>query len=68
MPDWPKTFGGGCVASLQAHVIDHMVTGTPLENDVRDYIWNLEWMEAAYASHHAGRRLDLATWREEHAG
>ncbi|MEM1316642.1 MAG: Gfo/Idh/MocA family oxidoreductase [Pseudomonadota bacterium] len=65
LPDWPKTFGGGCVAALQSHVIDHMIAGTPLENEVRDYIWNLEWMEAAYASHASGRRLDLATWRKE---
>ncbi|EFL88416.1 Gfo/Idh/MocA family protein [Ahrensia sp. R2A130] len=67
MPDWPKTFGGGCVAALQAHVIDHMISDAPLENEVRDYIWNLEWMEAAYASHHTGRRLDLASWREGQA-
>lgn len=65
MPDWPKTFGGGCVAALQSHVIDNMTTGSPLENEVRDYIWNLEWMEAAYASHQTGRRLDLATFQEQ---
>jgi predicted dehydrogenase len=55
----PATFGGGCVAALQRHVIAHLRDGTPIENRVADYLDNVRVQEAAYASHAAQRRIAL---------
>ena len=56
----PPTFGGGCCGALQAHVVAHLLRGTPAENTAADYLTNLRVQEAAYASHATGRRIALA--------
>ncbi|NLD53193.1 MAG: Gfo/Idh/MocA family oxidoreductase [Burkholderiaceae bacterium] len=53
------TFGGGCVASLQAHVARHLAEGKPLENSGRDYLANLRVQEAVYRSSAQGRRVEI---------
>ncbi|HVL56284.1 MAG TPA: Gfo/Idh/MocA family oxidoreductase [Burkholderiaceae bacterium] len=53
------TFGGGCVRALQAHVVDHLRNGAPLENGGRDYLANLRVQEAVYRSSAQGRRVEL---------
>ena len=45
-----RSFGGGCVAALQAHVIAHLAEGHPLENTARDYLRVQETEEAIYRS------------------
>ena len=58
--DFPRDrFGGGCVDALQAHVVDHLRRGAPLENTAADYLRVLEAVEAAYLSDREGRRVDL---------
>jgi predicted dehydrogenase len=51
---------GGAVTALQAHVLDHLRHGTPLENAAADYLANLHVQAAVYRSHHAGRRIAMA--------
>lgn len=53
------SFGGGCVARLQSHVIDHLLDGAPLENEAHDYVRNLAIVEAVYASSRKGERIAL---------
>ena len=52
-------FGGGCVAALQAHIVDHLLRGEPLENEAASYLATMEIVEAAYASDREGRRIAL---------
>ena len=52
-------FGGGCVGALQAHVVDHLLRGAPLENRAADYLRTLEAVEAAYRSADGGARVAL---------
>ncbi|MEO9682056.1 MAG: Gfo/Idh/MocA family oxidoreductase [Tateyamaria sp.] len=52
-------FGGDCVFALQSHVVRAMQTGTPLENEARDYLNVLSIKDAIYASDEAGRKLAL---------
>lgn len=54
------TFGGGACDALQAHVAAHLREGTPLENSAADYLTNMLVMEAVYASHAEGRRIEIA--------
>lgn len=56
----PFTFGGGCCAALQRHVVAHLLHGSALENKARDYLVNLRVQEAAYESHTTGRRIELS--------
>ncbi len=51
------TFGGGCCQALQAHVVDHLLERSPVENAGRDYLANLRVEEAVYRSHAEGRRI-----------
>ncbi|MEO7336399.1 MAG: Gfo/Idh/MocA family oxidoreductase [Caldimonas sp.] len=44
-----RAFGGAC-AALQAHVVAHLQTGSPLENVAGDYLRNLVVQEAVYES------------------
>ena len=53
------TFGGGCCAALQAHVVSHLRRNTPLENRGRDYLDNLVVQEAVYRSAAEGRRVEI---------
>jgi D-apiose dehydrogenase len=51
-------FGGACRA-LQSHVVDHLQSGTPLENSARDYLEVLRIEAAIYHSHATGARVTL---------
>lgn len=50
-------FAGDCVHALQAHVVDHFASGTPLENEAEAYLRNLEIEDAVYRSNESGERL-----------
>ena len=52
-------FGGGCVGALQAHVVDHLLRGAPLENPAEDYLRTLAAVEGAYRSAQDGARVAL---------
>jgi len=54
------TFGGGACDALQAHVVRHLREGAPLENSGADYLANMLILEAVYASHAEGRRIEMA--------
>ncbi|WP_119165957.1 Gfo/Idh/MocA family protein [Algihabitans albus] len=43
-------FGGDCVYALQRHVTDHLLHGSPIENEASDYLRNMEIEEAVYRS------------------
>ncbi|MCJ8310793.1 MAG: gfo/Idh/MocA family oxidoreductase, partial [Rhizobiaceae bacterium] len=53
---WPG-FAGDCVFALQKHVVDHILSGTPLENSVSDYIPVMELEMMAYQSAEQGRKF-----------
>jgi len=53
------TFGGGACDALQAHVVRHLREGAPLENSAAGYLPNMKILEAAYASHATGRRIEM---------
>lgn len=57
---WPQgpigeSFGGGCVAAMQAHVLKHHRGDGPAENLASDYLPNLRVVEAAYRSAKSGQ-------------
>ncbi|MEO0497599.1 MAG: Gfo/Idh/MocA family oxidoreductase [Pseudomonadota bacterium] len=56
----PTRFGGGCVATLQNHVVDYLQTGAALENTARDYLRTMALVEAAYRSAETGARVDVS--------
>jgi predicted dehydrogenase len=56
------TFGGGACDALQAHVARHLREGAPLENAAEAYLPNMKILEAAYASHATGRRIEMRTF------
>jgi len=56
------TFGGGACDALQAHVVNHLLRKAPLENSGRDYLANMKLLEAVYASHAEGRRIDMSVF------
>jgi D-apiose dehydrogenase len=57
---WQNTgFGGDCVRRLQQHVVDHLLTGSPLMNTAQDYLANLHIEEAVYQSAAKGQRLEI---------
>lgn len=50
--DWPRRgYAGDSVYALQAHVVDHLRQGTPLENTGGEYLNAVRVEEAAYQSH-----------------
>lgn len=59
--DEPTTagFGGDSVHALQKHVSDHLLTGSPIENDAASYLRNLEIEEALYGSAADGRVVQV---------
>ncbi len=60
--DWEdRGFGGDCVRAFQAHVLQHLAEGTPLENRAEDYMVNLKLVEAAYRSNENGRWEEVAS-------
>lgn len=54
-----STFGSACW-SLQAHVLDHLREGKPLENSSADYLVNRAVEEAVYASHNRQQRITMS--------
>jgi len=56
------TFGGGACDALQAHVVRHLRGGAPLENSAEAYLPNMKILEAAYASHAQGRRIEIGSF------
>lgn len=58
-PDTWDGFGGDCVHALQTHVVDHIKTGTPLENSAQDYLSVLRIRDAIYRSAATGARVIL---------
>jgi predicted dehydrogenase len=49
--DWQNVdYGGDCVFNFQRHVVDHSVHGTELVNTAREYLTNVEIVEACYLS------------------
>ncbi|MEP7456601.1 Gfo/Idh/MocA family oxidoreductase [Phyllobacterium sp. SB3] len=52
-----RGYSGDCVYALQRHVIDHLMTGSPVENRVADYFNNLIVEQAIYQSDAEGRRI-----------
>ena len=56
-------FGGDSVFALQKHVSDHLLTGSPIENDAASYLRNVEIEYALYDSATAGRVVDLGSAR-----
>jgi predicted dehydrogenase len=59
------TFGGGACDALQAHVLRHLREGAPLENGGRDYLAVMKIVDAAYASHAEGRRIEIASFNPD---
>lgn len=58
--EWSNTgFGGDCVYNLQKHVLDHLRTGSGLENSAADYWWNLRVQHAVYTADKEGCRQVL---------
>ena len=53
------SFGGGCVAALNAHVIEALARDHPPENLARDYIHVMQATEAAYQAAETGARVYL---------
>ncbi|MFC5585019.1 Gfo/Idh/MocA family protein [Nitratireductor kimnyeongensis] len=52
-------FGGDCVYHLQKHVSDHLLHGTPIENDAASYLRNIEIENAIYHSASKGCVVSL---------
>ena len=52
-------FAGDSVRALQAHVIEHMVRKSPVENRGLEYLRNLVVEEAIYRSHADGRYVSF---------
>ena len=53
---------GACEA-LQRHVVRHFREGTPLENQARDYLRNIEIQEAVYRSQVEEQRIALDAFK-----
>jgi len=49
-------------AAIQAHVARHLREGGPLENAAAAYLPNMRILEAAYASHAQGRRIEMRSF------
>ncbi len=52
-------FGGDCVFRLQQHVLNHIRGNTPIANDVKSYLANLEIVDAIYESNSEQRWTSL---------
>jgi predicted dehydrogenase len=58
---WSNTgFAGDSVRALQAHVANHLLAGTPVENTGGEYLRNLEIEDAIYRSSETGTYVGLA--------
>ena len=54
-----RAFGGDCVATLQQHMIAHLRYNSPIENEIHDYMRNIEIEEAIYRSHLRQQIIDV---------
>ncbi|WP_108661414.1 Gfo/Idh/MocA family protein [Acuticoccus kandeliae] len=54
-----RGYAGDCVYALQRHVVEHLRTGSPVENTAREYLRNIEIEEAIYRSHDEGAWIEL---------
>jgi predicted dehydrogenase len=45
-----RGYSGDCVHALQAHVVAHLLNGSPIENTAREYLRNVEIEKAIYSS------------------
>ena len=52
-------FAGDSVMALQRHVVDHLLSGTPLQNQATDYLHNLEIEAAVYQASAEARLVRL---------
>ncbi len=52
-------FGADCVRLLQAHVVDHLLHQTPLQNKASDYLQNLRIEEAIYTAAQSNSLISL---------
>ncbi|MCP3868619.1 MAG: hypothetical protein GY703_11075 [Gammaproteobacteria bacterium] len=58
--DWlDRDYAGDCVYLTQKHVVDHLLTGSPVLNTGRDYLTNLYIEEAEYRSSDSGQIILL---------
>ncbi len=60
----PGAFGGACTA-LQAHVLAHLQSGSPLQNAAHQYLQNLAVQAAVYHSHTRGQRVLMADFKPD---
>lgn len=51
-------FGGDCVYHTQKHIVSHLLNNTPLENNLEEYLRNLELEEAVYEASATQTKLD----------
>lgn len=59
--DAPETgFGGDCVFALQAHVVDHLRSGLPLENPAARYLDVMRLEQALYRSAEKGGKVTVS--------
>ena len=54
-----KGFAGDSVYRLMRHVVQHVMTGTPVMNTARDYLINLKIEEAIYESSKSGIKVKI---------
>ncbi|MEM8978602.1 MAG: Gfo/Idh/MocA family oxidoreductase [Pseudomonadota bacterium] len=55
------SFGGGCVAALNRHVVSALKGNQALENKAEDYLHIIEVTDAAYISAQEGRKISTST-------
>ena len=53
-------FAGDCVFATQQHFVNCLLSGQPFENEVTDYLKNLEVQDAVYASNERGIAVEIA--------
>lgn len=54
-----RGFGGDSVYNLQKSIVQHLSSGSPLDNTAQDYLTNLRVEEAIYKSSASGARVSL---------
>ena len=54
-----RGFGGDCVFHQVRHIVDHLLTGSPLVNDGRAYLRNFAIEEAIYRSNREARFIEV---------
>ncbi len=58
--NWPlDRFGGDCVYALQAHIVGHIMSGSALENEARNYLRNMRIEAAIYDAAATERTIRL---------